>query len=58
MAEFLAWLILSFACGALCGRVAHAKGRSAGAWFAAGFALWMLALIAIAGMPVEGEKHD
>ena len=52
--EFWFWLIVFVACvvcASFTARVAHAKGYSAGNWFAGGFFFGVIALLAAIGLP-------
>jgi len=52
----LAYLFFGLISGAYASNVADAKGYSAVAWFFGGFFFSLLALIAIAGMPLNPAK--
>ena len=44
--------------GAFCSNLADKKGYSSGSWFAGGFFFGIIALIAIAGLPVKWEEFN
>ena len=58
----IAWsfllLVQAFVCGALSANLADKKGYSSGAWFAAGFFLGVLGLIAAAGLPPSRLQQE
>jgi hypothetical protein len=55
----LVFLFQSVACAFLCGLVAREKNREVAAWAVAGLFLGVLALIAVAGLPVaETQQKD
>lgn len=51
---FLTWL----ACAVFCANLAYAKKRNGFLWFLAGLAFSIIALIAIAGMPVKPSEDN
>ncbi len=51
-------VVVGLASGGLCSTVAAAKGYETGTWFAAGFFFNVLALIAIAGMPLKEREEQ
>lgn len=50
-----AYVAISYVWGAFTETVAEAKGYSARNWFWGGFCFWIVALIAIAGMPMKAK---
>lgn len=51
-------IVISYAFGAFTETVAEEKGYSARNWFWGGFCFWFIALIAAAGLPVNGKANE
>lgn len=56
-AALIVYAAMSFVAGMFCNRVADAKGYNGVAWMFGGFFFGLVALIAIAGMPVASQKE-